>query len=164
VDGVVADGEFIPILGRTPERYRKSKLILSPNDLDILNRLTMHSDVYFVSSRSCQDATTLTRRWLYDAGVAVNNVAGVICNVVPTKKRDICGLLFATYHFDDDPRIVGSMREGVLVRHPSTPGNTEGMTRLRSVKDWWEIEKMCYSAPVHHICFATQQERLELVG
>jgi hypothetical protein len=165
VDGVVADGEFIPVLNRTPARYQQS-WVIEPKAAAIINHIATYiADVYFVSSRSCTNATVLTRRWLYGIGVDPDRIAGVICNVVPAKKVELVQLLHATYHFDDDPKIIATMpQRGVLVACKDTPGNAEALSRFRSVRNWQEIETLCMSLTPHRVAFAPQQAELPLVA
>lgn len=162
IDGVLTDGEPISLLDCI-ESYYENQQLVCPDAPLIINYLARTSDIYFISSRSYRNATHHSRLWLENNRVNLSLIAGVICNIIPTKKADLCKMLFATYHFDDNPSIIKTMPNlGVLMKCTKTPGNLEALYHHRYVKSWAEIESMCIAAPTPKICFATQQGRLDL--
>ena len=102
VDGVLADGHYIPSWDRFPEVY----LRLGVRDSDMaatLNQLSATHNVYLVSGRRFDDAVRVTRQWLEWVGVDVGALCGVVCGVPRLLKARVAELLGTQLHFDDDP-------------------------------------------------------------
>jgi hypothetical protein len=151
IDGVVADVGELAIMDRQVGSYRYAKAF----DKRLqwwLGEIAHEADVYFVSSRSFQDALKETKEWLHFNAIHLADVAGVLCNVCPSDKASVVKALHATYHFDDDRQICASMPAGV------------GIHCWTEVKNWEEIYKRCHATPPLHISYACQQASLPFVS
>lgn len=161
IDGVVADTGYVSIIDRTVESYKSCKLI-DYNIPRFINWLAHSADIYFISARGYQCATDTTRQWMDAQGINMENIAGTITNVKPADKHKLVDTLHATYHFDDDPRIVESLgTRGVLVEilNPWTIEPKPYVSKV--VKSWQEISDLCWSVPKLHMSYTTQQTSLE---
>ena len=105
MDGVLADGQYVPEEKRTPEFY----LTLAPiSDLArrTVNALSRNHTVYIISSRHFADATRTTQQWLWRNGFILEDLAGVLCGIPIDQKVDLCNMLGVRYHVDDDPAMM----------------------------------------------------------
>lgn len=147
VDGVIAEGGWVPRENRTNAFYSRKK-VLNAEVIPSIIHLSMMYDIYIISTRGHEMANLGLRAWLtLGLGLHMDTIAGVI--TYPGTREDIerdpddpmdKGLvvraLGIAVHFDDSPTHVEACGDrGVLV--PSDlPGSLEAARHLPTAPDW----------------------------
>jgi len=152
VDGVIAEGGWVPIENRTNKFYIK-KNPLNAEVVPSLQWLSMFYDIFLISTRAHAEANLGLRAWVHFClGLEMDTIAGVITHpwsqaeVEKDKngsmdKARIVHDLGIVVHFDDDPRHVEALGDrGVLV--PSEmPSSMAAVNVYPTVLDWDTIRK-----------------------
>jgi hypothetical protein len=118
LDGVVADGHYVPVEERTNAVYFRKPPVRA-DVAAMLRNLAIYYDIFFISARSHINANIGARAWLkYILGLDLETVAGVITGsltwdgVDPTSPYSkipaiqSCG---SRIHIDDDPNIIAQL-------------------------------------------------------
>jgi hypothetical protein len=139
IDGVIAEGGYIPPEKRNHRTYIDLKL-LEPDIPRYINQLMFTHEVYLISSRNFPDATMYTRYWLENKGVEMDQISGVICDIPPGDKPLLCRLLKIDLHFDDCVLACG-YPNAYLVDNPLWKENQERkyLYQPQVVHNWREI-------------------------
>jgi len=152
VDGVIAEGGWVPVEDRNNKFYIKKKP-LNEEVIPTLQWLSIFYDIYIISTRAHPEANLGLRAWLHFClGLEMDTLAGVITHPWSQKqveedkngrmdKATVVDVLGIVVHFDDDPSHVESMgSRGILV--PSDmPHSIAAKNILPTAPDWDTIRR-----------------------
>ena len=152
VDGVIAEGGWVPVENRTNKFYIK-KNPLNAEVVPTLQWLSMYYDIFLISTRAHTEANLGLRAWVHFClGLELDTIAGVITHPWSQKqvqenvngrmdKSSVVDVLGVVVHFDDDPIHVESCgTRGILV--PSDmPHSIAAANVLPTAPDWATIRK-----------------------
>lgn len=152
VDGVIAEGGWVPVENRTNKFYIKKK----PLNLEVvpsLQYLSIFYDIFVISTRAHPEANLGLRAWLHFClGLEMDTIAGVITHPWTAQQTEenpngrmdkslIVDALGCCVHFDDDPGHVEACgSRGVLV--PSDmPHSVAAANVLPTAPNWDTIRR-----------------------
>lgn len=152
LDGVIAEGGYMPYEERTEEAYQAKKFIDRKIDL-YLNYLADFYDIYIISFRHHEGANLGARQWFMDEHVGMDTLAGVITHPASPEVRDgnhlwkgeTARVVGSQFHLDDDPRVVKSCEVGVLFDptpnelRATFPQDFKGIEAFPSCHTWEEV-------------------------